>query len=109
MGIDTFDCVHPTRLSRHGNALIKRKPKERINLMNTCYKKDHQPIELDCTCNTCTNHTRAYLHYLMKSKESLGSNLITIHNIHFMNLLLKEIRQAIRDSDFTSLEKKWCT
>lgn len=108
LGVDTFDCVHPTRLGRHGNALIKKNWEERINLMNACYRKDYRPIELDCPCSTCQHHTRAYLHYLLKSKEPLGKTLITIHNINFINLLFKEIRQAIKYGDFINLENKWC-
>ena len=107
MGIDTFDCVHPTRLGRHGGALIKRQQKEHINLLNARYKEDNQPIELDCPCTTCKTYTRAYLHHLLKAKEVLAQTLITIHNITFMNLLLQDIRKGIKHGTLEEIEQIW--
>jgi queuine/archaeosine tRNA-ribosyltransferase len=181
-GIDTFDCVHPTRLARHGGALVKashwgesklvsnnddtaenisgcniiekarqekyarrhqeriidvrkraldegrdpddaeaaanqrmlksnshlytsnksksklykdRKVREHINLTKRSMKYDPRPIDEDCQCYTCKNYTRAYLHHLFKAKETLGGTLTTIHNIHYMNKLMSDIRGAI--------------
>lgn len=181
-GIDTFDCVHPTRLGRHGGALVKashwdeevnneeqvtpmtiaakRKVEERLALINakaaaaaakgiefvmnekeklfmervasgkhangssklrklssqvirehinvskSKMRNDPRPIEKDCNCYTCKNFTRAYLHHLFKAKEMLGSTLVTIHNVHFMNVMMNEIRQGIESGTLDLVEKK---
>jgi len=91
-GVDTFDCVEPTRIARNGNLLTK---KGRLNILNTRYRTDKNPIEKGCRCYTCQNHSRAYLRHLFWSKEMLGPRLATIHNLHFMMELMKEIRKNI--------------
>ena len=111
-GIDTFDCVHPTRLARHGGALVKPSSidgntKEHINLGNQRFKLDNEPIEPDCTCSTCKNYSRGYIHHLIKANEMIASTLISIHNIHFMNQLLTEIREALVDGTLTATEERW--
>ncbi|MDG7056520.1 MAG: tRNA guanosine(34) transglycosylase Tgt [Wolbachia endosymbiont of Meromenopon meropis] len=114
-GIDTFDCVYPTRLARHGSALIKVKNKnsftsegkEHINLKNQQFKLDNDPIENDCLCFTCKKHSRAYIHHLLKAKELLAYTLITIHNIFFMNRLMKAIRQAILNDRLREEKNNW--
>jgi queuine tRNA-ribosyltransferase len=112
MGIDTFDCVHPTRLARHGGALVGKesriqKDKEHLNLMNARFKDDQFPIEESCGCYTCKNFSKGYLHHLLKAKEILGLSLISIHNIAFMNRLLKNIRQAIRDNKLDDMIRSY--
>ncbi|WP_025263946.1 tRNA guanosine(34) transglycosylase Tgt [Wolbachia endosymbiont of Onchocerca volvulus] len=115
LGIDTFDCVHPTRLARHGGALIKvknrnsiiSKCKEHINLRNQQFKLDNSPIESDCLCFTCRKHSRAYIYHLLKAKELLAYTLITIHNIFFMNELMKSIRQAILNNRLNQERSNW--
>jgi len=111
-GIDTFDCVHPTRLARHGGALIKKpsspKNKEHINLCNSCYKTDPLPIDESCSCSTCTRFSRGYLHHLFKSREMLGMQAVTIHNVHFMNKLMLSIRNAIKNNSLDQEQKIWC-
>lgn len=111
-GIDTFDCVHPTRIARHGCALVMREyrdrdDKEHINLNNSKYKNDMSPIDTTCDCYTCKNFTKAYLHHLIKSEEMLYMSAITIHNIHFMNRLMKKIRTSVNDGTFDQLYKYW--
>lgn len=111
-GIDTFDCVHPTRLARHGGALVapayRTSPnKEHINLLNNCFKTDANPIELDCSCYCCNNFSRGYLHHLLKAKEILAFSLISIHNISFMNRLLGRIRSAIKNNCLKEEIKNW--
>ncbi|MES2607545.1 MAG: tRNA guanosine(34) transglycosylase Tgt [Pseudomonadota bacterium] len=111
-GIDTFDCVHPTRLARHGGALVKPSSvegntKEHINLGNLRFRLDNNPIDPDCTCSTCKNYSRGYIHHLLKAREMIASTLISIHNIHFMNQLLTEIRKALVDSTLDAAEKRW--
>ena len=105
-GIDTFDCVSPTRLARHGTALIRKKL-NKLNIKNIIYKNDLNPIELSCKCKTCKNYSRSYLHHLFKAQELLGYQLITIHNIYFMNNLMKNIRNAIENDSLDQEEKNW--
>jgi len=109
-GIDTFDCVHPTRIARHGCALVKRQfnnhpTREHVNLRNAIYINDDQPLENDCGCQTCKNHSRAYLHYLLTARESIVINLLSAHNIYFMNRLMRDIRSALEDGTVKDLEK----
>lgn len=118
LGIDTFDCVHPTRLARHGGALVqphllpedkKTSLREHLNLRNSCYTEDPSPIDPLCPCYTCQNLSRAYLHYLLKSKELVALELLTLHNITFMVRLMKDIREGIEQKTLSSLRKKWCS
>ncbi len=96
-GIDTFDCVAPTRIARNGAAYTK---KGRINLYNAQFVSDFTPIEKECGCYTCTHYTKAYLAHLFRAKEMLAATLTSIHNLYFLVHLVKEARQAI-------LEAKW--
>jgi queuine tRNA-ribosyltransferase len=111
-GIDTFDCVHPTRLARHGGALVRPEhrvnpDKEHLNLNNSRYREDFSPIEPDCPCYTCKNHTKAYLHHLLHAKELIAASLLTIHNVNFMNRMMNSIREAIRTNSLVSEKKRW--
>ncbi len=98
-GVDIFDCVLPTRLARHQSAFT---PQGRINLMNAGFARDPQPIDETCDCYACRNFTRAYLRHLVVAKEMLASTLISIHNITFLENLMKKTRQAILDGKFES-------
>ncbi len=91
-GVDIFDCVLPTRLARHKSAFSGR---GRINIGRAEYAKDPNPLVESCTCYTCQNFTRAYLRHLISVKEMLGSTLLSIHNLHTLIDLAKEIREAI--------------
>jgi queuine tRNA-ribosyltransferase len=106
-GIDTFDCVHPTRIARHGWALVKGGEKERINLMNAQFKDDPDPIEAGCSCEACRTYSKAYIHHLLKAKEILALQLITLHNITYMNRLMEGIRQSLESDSLDEEEKKW--
>ncbi|MDR0552976.1 MAG: tRNA guanosine(34) transglycosylase Tgt [Holosporales bacterium] len=110
-GVDTFDCVSPTRIARHGTALVKyddlKNGKRNINLNNGIFRGDHSPISPNCPCYTCQKFTRAYIHHLLKAKECLGGTLITIHNIHTMNRLMTEIRGGIKNDDLNRVCKEW--
>jgi queuine tRNA-ribosyltransferase len=111
-GIDTFDCVHPTRLARHGGALVKAKhntsaTREHLNLNNAINKESMEPLEPDCTCHTCTNFSRGYIHYLLKAKELLALQLLTIHNVSYMNRLMADIRIGIKTGTLEIVEKEW--
>lgn len=103
-GIDTFDCVHPTRLGRHGTALVKKEPKSRISLAIGKYKEDDKPIEDGCGCTTCKKFKRSYLHYLISARENIAFNLITNHNIYFMNKLMEDIRKGIEEDRLDEIE-----
>ncbi len=105
-GIDTFDCVSPTRLARHGSALVKGK-RGKINLKNSIYKEKMCPIDNACLCYTCKNFTLAYLYHLFAANEILALNLLTNHNIFFMNNLMETIRVAIREDNFENKKKEW--
>ena len=105
-GVDTFDCVSPTRLARHGSALIKGK-KRKINLKNSIYKEKLEPIDYQCECYTCKNFTLSYLYHLFASKELLALQLLTNHNIFFMNNLMKTIRTSIKENNFEDKKKEW--
>ena len=105
-GIDTFDCVSPTRLARHGSALIKGK-KSKLNIKNKKFSDDLSPIDKNCKCSTCSNYSLAYLHHLFKADELLGLQLITSHNIYFMNELMNIIRDGIENDNLEQAEKKW--
>lgn len=96
-GIDLFDCVLPTRLARNGAVLTRQ---GRLNIRNAQFARDPQPIEPGCQCYTCRNFTRAYLRHLLKAREILGLQLNTIHNVHFMIHMMKEIRASLLDGTF---------
>jgi len=105
-GIDTFDCVNPTRIARHGTAL-KRGIKNNINLKNSKYENKIEPIDDKCKCDTCNKFTLSYLHHLFKSKELLALQLVTSHNIFFMNSLMQHIRSAIKNDNVDEAYKLW--
>lgn len=91
-GIDMFDCVLPTRNAR--NDFIYTAQGD-LRLRNARFRSDTQPIDSDCSCYTCQNYSRAYLYHLSKCGEILGSRLNTIHNLHYYQQLMREIRTAI--------------
>jgi queuine tRNA-ribosyltransferase len=99
-GVDIFDCVLPTRLARHGAAIITG---GRLNLRNAQYAKDENPIEAGCACYTCQTFTRAYLRHLLVASEILGLHLLSIHNLHFLLVLMRRIRASILDGTFEQL------
>lgn len=109
-GVDMFDCVAPTRLARNG-ALYSRaagaEKKFRINITNAPFAEDSRPIEEGCTCYTCQNHTRAYLHHLFAADELLAMRLASIHNVFFMVELMRNIRAAIARDEFMSFKESW--
>jgi queuine tRNA-ribosyltransferase len=107
-GIDTFDCVHPTRLARHGGALVKGGEKEHLNLKNSKFKEDPDPIDTTCGCSTCQNFSKSYLHYLLHAGELLYVQLITVHNVYFMNRLMRDIRECLEKGEsLEDLQKVW--
>ena len=106
-GMDTFDCVSPTRLARHGWALVKGAPRERLNLRNAPFLRDAAPIDETCTCYTCRHHSRSYIHHLFRTQELLGMQLVSIHNVATMNRLMRDVRQAIKTQTLDAVQKEW--
>jgi queuine tRNA-ribosyltransferase len=101
MGIDLFDCAVPTRLARHGVALAPKPAKRfRIDLAKGRYAEDDEPIVAGCPCEACGRHSRAYLHYLARSKELTGARLLTLHNLSYMEQLASCARGAIEAGNF---------
>ena len=103
-GIDIFDCVLPTRLARHGNALTRD---GRTNIRNAKYIYDLTPIEKDCDCYTCKNFTKSYIRHLIVSDESFGQRLISIHNIRFLTKLMEDIRLHIEKDDLLEFREEF--
>lgn len=106
-GIDLFDCVLPTRMARTGTVLTKETDRFRIHIRNARFKDDPLPIEEECTCYSCCNYSRAYLRHLFLTKDLLGVRLATIHNVHFLESLMRQIRLAIKEERLSELRKKW--
>ena len=103
-GVDLFDCVLPTRLGRHGAALVGG---ERWNLKNARFRNDHTPLDNSCPCATCQQHSRAYLHHLIKSDEILGLTLLSLHNLTQLLRFTNAIAAAIADGCFSEHFAPW--
>jgi queuine tRNA-ribosyltransferase len=96
LGVDLFDCAVPTRLARHGVALAPEpEGRFRIDLAKARYAEDDSPIAEGCPCEACARHSRAYLHYLARSRELTGARLLTLHNLTYMERVTAHARQAI--------------
>lgn len=106
MGIDTFDCVIPTRLGRMGKALIKGKRKP-VDITKKKFRKNFSPLDKNCQCYTCQNFSHAYLYHLFQTRELLGYRLLTIHNLHFFIQLMQNIRQAIKKEKLKELRNEY--
>ncbi len=106
-GIDTFDCVMPTRIARHGMALIKGAENERINLMNARYKDDPEPLDASMDIACSRDYSKAYIHHLLKAGEMLAYQIVSQHNVAVINQLMREVRAAIKSDTLDDLEKEW--
>jgi queuine tRNA-ribosyltransferase len=96
-GVDMFDCVLPTRNGRNAMAFTELGT---LRLRNACHKRDAAPLESNCLCPTCRNHSRAYLHHLFLAGEMLGPTLLSLHNLAYYSRLMADIRQAIQEDRF---------
>ncbi len=105
-GIDLFDCVIPTRLARHGAALVQG---DRWNLKNAQFREDFTPLDATCACYTCANFTRAYLCHLVRSQEILAYTLLSIHNVTELISFTQKIRDSILSDRFTTDFQHWLT
>ena len=98
-GCDTFDCVSPTRLARHGSITTNSGV---LHITNARFRTDLSPLDSACECYTCQNFTRSYIHHLFKAKEMLAGTLASIHNIHMMVSLARNARSAILNGSYES-------
>ena len=103
-GFDLFDCVLPTRLGRHGTALVGG---ERWNLRNARFRHDHSPLDQRCPCLACQLHSRAYLHHLIRSQELLGRTLLSLHNLTTLLRFTTAMGQAIGEGCFSEGFAPW--
>lgn len=103
-GVDLFDCVMPSRNARHGHLFTWSGI---ININNAKYERDLSPIDENCDCPTCRNHSRAYIRHLFKSKEMLAMRLCVMHNLYFYNTLLEKIRAALDEGTFEEFKNRY--
>ncbi|MFA5746609.1 MAG: tRNA guanosine(34) transglycosylase Tgt [Candidatus Paceibacterota bacterium] len=112
-GMDTFDCVSPTRNARRGSLFLlpqsggNMQNKFRINVTAAKFKEDGSPIDPACGCPTCRNYSRAYLRHLSSVGELSYFRLASIHNVHFMLRLMEAIRESVKAGNFLELKKQW--
>jgi len=106
-GFDLFDCVAPTRMARTGTLFAKEAKRFRIHILNAQFRDDLRPIDEGCNCYTCSNYSRAYLRHLFVAKELLAIRLATIHNLYFLESLMRQIRTAIREGRLATLSREW--
>ena len=100
-GVDTFDCATPTRLARHGTALVPDPERRwRLDLNRRRHRSEREPIDERCPCPACREHTRAYLHYLVRAGELTGKRLLTLHNLTFMRRLMLAMQEAIAAGEY---------
>lgn len=97
-GVDMFDCVLPTRNARNGMLFTRH---GNVKIRNSVHRNDTSPLDPDCDCYTCRHFSRAYLHHLDHAHEILGAMLATLHNVHFYQTLMRELREAIATGRLT--------
>ena len=104
VGVDMFDCVLPTRTARMGTAFSSS---GRMNMRNAKYTHDFGPLDPQCSCPTCKNHSRAYIRHLVKQNEMLGAILLSIHNLYFLIQLMNRARDAIIADCYDEFLNDW--
>ncbi|MEI6480808.1 MAG: tRNA guanosine(34) transglycosylase Tgt [Candidatus Saccharibacteria bacterium] len=103
-GIDTFDCIAFTRQARNGSIYTAA---GKLNIKNAKFKTDFSPLDAACSCYTCTNYSRAYIHHLLRAEEILGLTLASIHNEYFVVNLVDRIRESVIDGSFMDFKKQY--
>jgi len=103
-GVDLFDCVAPTRMGRNGAVFTRV---GRLNIKRAEFRADRRPLDPECDCAACTRFTRAYIRHLFLSDEILGLRLLSLHNVHFLVLLMREARNALLAGTFDSWSAAW--
>ncbi len=111
-GVDTFDCVTPTRLGRVGQIFIhppegSSQNRFRLDITKSNYQKSIDPLSLNCNCQVCKKHSRGYLNHLFRTKELLAYRLATYHNVYFIIDLVKQIRKSIEKGSYTNFKQSW--
>ena len=101
-GVDMFDCVIPTRFGRNGRAFTSE---GEINLRNTIYAVDEQPLDESINCHVSKSYSRSYIHHLTKSNEILSSMILSLHNIAFYKKMMSDIKESIINNSFEKLKK----
>ncbi len=101
-GIDMFDCVMPTRNARNGHLFTRNGV---VRIRNAVHQYDDGPLDPSCDCYTCRHYSRAYLRHLARCNEILGARLNTIHNLHYYQTLMREIREAVADQRFHAFQE----
>ena len=105
-GIDMFDCVFPTRVARNGTAITSQ---GRVVIRNAAYAEDFSPLDPECNCYTCRNYSRAYLRHLIRCDEIFGLRLMSLHNLHYLIQLMKELRASILNDSFPEFRRLFWT
>ncbi|MEY4561501.1 MAG: hypothetical protein RLZZ618_778 [Pseudomonadota bacterium] len=105
-GVDMFDCVMPTRNARNSHLFTRFGD---LRLRNARYKTEEQPVDMTCSCHTCQNFSRAYLHHLDRCGEMLGPMLCSIHNLHYYVNLMREAREALDEDRFPAFVAQFKT
>ena len=101
LGVDLFDCAVPTRLARHGTALAPLPAKRfRFDVRRAEFSVDEGPLVEGCPCAACADHTRAYVHFLSRAEELTGVRLLVLHNLTYLERLVRGARQAIQAERF---------
>ena len=103
-GIDMFDCVLATRVGRNGTALTEN---GKVVVRNGAYKEDFTPLDANCDCYCCKNYTKAYLRHMINVNEMMGAMMISLHNISYLNRLMREMREAILQDSFTEFRQEF--
>jgi queuine tRNA-ribosyltransferase len=103
-GVDMFDCVMPTRNARNGHLFTRFGD---LRLRNARFRSDAAPIDASCSCHTCANFSRAYLHHLDRCNEMLGPMLASLHNLHYYVNLMRELREALDAGAFAAFAQRF--
>ena len=103
-GVDLFDCVAPTRMGRNGAVFTRD---GRLNIKRAEFRADKRPLDPECDCTACTRFTRAYIRHLFLADEILGLRLLSLHNVHFLVLLMREARNALLAGTFDAWSADW--
>jgi queuine tRNA-ribosyltransferase len=106
-GVDSFDCATPTRLARHGTALVRNPAgRWRLDLGKGIHRTSREPIDERCPCPACREHTRGYLHYLVRANELTAKRLLTLHNLTFMRDLMRGMHDAIQAGEYATFARR---
>lgn len=104
LGVDMFDCVDPTRIGRHG---LAQTSSGRINIKNAQHRYAMEPLDAECDCYACQNHTRSYLSHLYRAGELLSQRMLSLHNLRFLHRLMEQAREAIAQDRYVEWARAW--